>query len=138
MLRKRADRRYSQGAARRYNGGQFDKALSRRRQACSAAMRRTGSERSVTPSVGTGLRPASEPRVQGQAPKWQGHGQRTPLPDTATFPAAPSRLENTAAASRAARPRFPIGRGRPSQKPSRGAQINFMETRGGEQGQGRG
>lgn len=126
MFRKRADKRHSQGAARRCNGGRFDRALSRQRQACSAAMRRTGSESSVASSVGTRLRPASEPRVQGQAPKWEGHGQRNPYLTLQPSQPLRSRLENAAAASRAARPRFLIGRGRSSQKPSRGAQPNKL------------
>ena len=101
--------------------------MSRRRQACSAARRRTGSESNVAPSVRTGLRPASGPRVGSRtSPEWEGHRHRHPYLTLQQSQQLGSRLENAAAASRAARPRYLIGRSWPSQKPSRGAPPNKL------------
>lgn len=57
----------------------------------------------------------------------EGRGQKHPyLAQQQPCPSRRSRLENAAAASRAARPRSLIGRGRPSQKPPRGAPPNEL------------
>lgn len=75
-------------------------------------MRKTGSVSSMAPSVGTRLRPRRGPGFKGKS--WvEGRAHGHPYLAPAAACATQSRLENAAAASRAARPRFLIGRGRP-------------------------